>query len=111
MKTYADWRIYLSSRLTDSEYGAGKILDSLSSRPNVIYEDKLHLAVSMRSFRAEHVSLLVKQLLDIDIEAARDTLGKIHKYPIVITRDLVKAKEWLRQQATFTYIQIFLPDP
>ena len=53
----------------------------------------------MRSFRAEHVSLLVKQLLDIDVEKARDTLGKIEKYPVVITRDLYKAKQWLKQKA------------
>jgi DUF2075 family protein len=53
----------------------------------------------MRSFRAEHVSLLVKQLLDRDIEQARNTLSKIDKYPIVITRDLHKAKEWLKKKA------------
>ncbi len=98
-KSYSGWHIYLSSRLTDSEYGAGKILNNLNSRPNVIYEDKLHLAVSMRSFRAEHVSLLVKQLLDLNTEDARRTLGKIYNYPIVITRDLIKAKEWLKKQA------------
>jgi DUF2075 family protein len=98
-KTYSRWHIYLSSRLTDSEYGAGKVLDSLSSRPNVIYEDKLHLAVSMRSFRAENVSLLVKQLLDRDVDCARRTLRKIRNYPIVITRDLAKAKGWLKTQA------------
>jgi len=98
-KTYSGWHIYLSSKLTDSEYGAGKILNKLNSRTNVTYEDKLHLAVSMRSFRAENVSLLVKQLLDINIEGARNTLGKIHNYPIVITRDLIKAKEWLKKQA------------
>ena len=98
-KKYSGWHIYLSSRLTDSEYGAGKILNKLNSRANVTYEDRLHLAVSMRSFRAEHVSLLVKQLLDINIEGARNTLEKIHNYPIVITRDLIKAKEWLKKQA------------
>jgi len=98
-KSYSGWHIYLSSRLTDSEYGTGKILNNLNSRPNVIYEDKLHLSVSMRSFRAEHVSLLVKQLLDLDIEGARKTLGKINKYPIVITRNLIQAKKWLKRQA------------
>lgn len=98
-KSYPEWHIYISSRLIDSEYGAGKILNSLNSRPNVVYEDKLHLAVSMRSFRAEHVSLLVKQLLDLDIEGARKTLGKINKYPIVITRNLIQAKKWLKRQA------------
>ena len=57
----------------------------------------------MRSFRAEHVSLLVKQLLDLEIEEARKTLNKVKsKYPIVITRELKKAKQWLKKQARGT---------
>ena len=40
----------------------------LKSRSNIVYKDELHLAVSMRSFRAENVSLLVKQLLDLKTE-------------------------------------------
>jgi Uncharacterized conserved protein (DUF2075) len=98
-RSFSDWHIYLSSRLTDSEYGAGDVLNKLASRPKVIYKDDLHLSVSMRSFRAEHVSLLVKQLLDHDVEQAHDTLRKIDKYPIVITRDLRKAKDWLKKKA------------
>ena len=98
-RSFPNWHIYLSSRLTDSEYGAGEILNKLASRPNVTYKDDLHLSVSMRSFRAEHVSLLIKQLLDNDIEEARDTFKKIDKYPIVITRDLHKAKQWLKKKA------------
>jgi len=98
-RSFPCWNVYLSSRLTDSEYGAGEVLHKLASRPNVIHKDDLHLSVSMRSFRAEHVSLLVKQLLDLNIEEARHTLGKIEKYPIVITRDLHKAKQWLKKKA------------
>jgi len=98
-RSFADWHIYLSARLTDSEYGAGKILNQLASRSKVIHKNELHLGVSIRSFRAENVSLLVKQLLDLDIEDARKTLGEIDKYPIVITRDLNKAKRWLKKQA------------
>jgi hypothetical protein len=99
-RSFPDWHIYISSRLTDSEYGAGKILDEVKSRSNIVYKDELHLAVSMRSFRAEHVSLLVKQLLDLNPNEARTTLANVEsKYPIVITRDLSKAKQWLKQQA------------
>jgi hypothetical protein len=98
-RSFPNWHIYLSSRLTDSEYGAGEILNKLALRPKVILIDKLHLAVSMRSFRAEHVSLLVKQLLDLNIEDSHETLCKIDKYQIVITRDLNKAKQWLKRQA------------
>jgi hypothetical protein len=57
----------------------------------------------MRSFRAEHVSLLVKQLLDLEKDEARKTLANISaNYPIVLTRDLAKAKKWLRERARGT---------
>jgi hypothetical protein len=99
-RSFPDWHIYISSRLTDSEYNAEKMLEELKSRQDVTYQDELHLAVSMRSFRAEDVSLLVKQLLDLDINSAQETYGKVKdKYPIVITRDLSKAKQWLKCQA------------
>ena len=99
-RSFPNWHIYISSRLTDSEYGAGEVLKTISFRKNVVYKDELHLAVSMRSFRAEHVSLLVKQMLDLNVDAAHATLEKVRaKYPIVITRDLGKAKIWLKKQA------------
>ncbi len=99
-RSFPDWNIYISSRLTDSEYGAGMILDKIKSHKNIFKKDELHLSVSMRSFRAEHVSLLIKQLLDMDLYEARKTLSKIeNKYPIVITRDISKAKQWLKKQA------------
>jgi hypothetical protein len=101
--SFTDWDVYISDRLTDSEYSAGEMLKRLESRPNVEYNESLHLAVSMRSFRAENVSLLVKQLLDRNIDEAKNTLGKVRgKYPIVITRDLSKARQWLKQQARGT---------
>lgn len=99
-RSFPDWHIYISSRLIDSEYGTGGVLEKIKSRAHVVKKDELHLAVSMRSFRAEHVSLLVKQLLDLDTDEARATLSKVKKkYPIIITRDLKKAKQWLKEQA------------
>ncbi len=102
-RTYKNWNIYISSRLTESEYGAGSVLKKLEARKNVTYKENLHLSVSLRSFRAENVSLLVKQLLDIEESAARDSIAKLkEKYPIVITRDVNKAKQWLKSQARGT---------
>lgn len=99
-RSFPDWNIYVSSRLTDSEYGAGKILDQIKTHKNVFTKDELHLSVSMRSFRAEHVSLLIKRILDIDVKEAQKTLTQVKsKYPIVITRDISKAKEWLKKQS------------
>jgi hypothetical protein len=100
LRTFAHWRLYISSRLTDSEYGAGSVIPQLMGKENVEFRDELHLSVSMRSFRAERVSLLVKQLLDLEEEQAANTLSQIKdRFPIYLTRNLKKAKQWLRQQA------------
>lgn len=100
IRAFPHWRIYISSRLTDREYGAGEVLRQLAGRRNVVTRDELHLSVSMRSFRAENVSLLVKQLLDLETDAARDTLRQVSsQYPIVVTRNLCDAKQWVRDQA------------
>lgn len=100
-RTYPNWNIYISSRLSDTEYGANEIINKLSTKNgHLISKDELHLSVSMRSFRAENVSLFVKQLLDMDIEGAQKTIKELDgKYPIVLTRDLSRAKRWLKEQA------------
>lgn len=100
---FPHWRMCISSRLTDSEYAAGKALEKAMTLPNVNLDDALHLAVSMRSFRAEHVSRFVKAVLDCDTIGARDNYLKIaSRFPIVLTRNLAKAKNWLRSRARGT---------
>lgn len=98
--SFPDWHMYISSRLTDSEYAAGSALDQARSRRFVHLDDSLHLAVSMRSFRAENVSAFVKALLDCEEERAREALVNFaERYPIAITRNLACAKRWLREHA------------
>lgn len=102
-RSFPDWKIYISNRLTDNEYNAEQILNNIKHRENVEYSDSLHLSVSMRSFRAENVSLLVKQILDLNIEDAKQTHQSLEgKYPIVLTRELSKAKKWLKEKARGT---------
>jgi len=102
-RAYKNWNIYISPRLTDTEYGAGSVLKQLETRKNVAYKENLHLSVSLRSFRAENVSFLIKQLLDIEESEARKSLMQLKgKYPIVITRNVSKAKKWLKHQARGT---------
>jgi hypothetical protein len=99
-RRFPEWRVFISSRLTDSEYADAAALRQLAERQHVTVRDDLHLSVSMRSFRAEHVSSLVKQLLDLDEAGARATLGQLSdRYPIVITRGLGAAKSWLKKRA------------
>lgn len=99
-RSYRHWHVHISPRLSDEEYAAAGSLDRLIGRPHVYHRSELHLAVSMRSFRAENLSLLVKQILDLDVAGAAHTLELIRdNYPIVITRNLPQAKAWLRSQA------------
>jgi hypothetical protein len=97
---FSDWEVFISPNLIDKEYSAINSIQLLEEKCKVAYNEDLHLSVSMRSFRAENVSLFVKNLLDLDHATARDTLSKISEnYPIVITRDLSKAKSWLKEKA------------
>ncbi|MGY3267011.1 DUF2075 domain-containing protein [Lysobacter sp. HA35] len=94
---FTDWDVHISPELHDSEYAAGKALERLGSDVTVVNDRRLHLSVSMRSFRAEHVSRFVKALLDSEEARARDVLRNlIGKYPIALTQDLETARRWLR---------------
>ncbi len=97
---FPDWQIYISNQLTEKEYAEGNVSELLAENLHVHLQPNLHLAVSQRSYRAETLSLFVHQLLDLEVSAARTTLaGFQDKYPIVLTRDLEKAKDWLRTHA------------
>ncbi|HJX09724.1 MAG TPA: DUF2075 domain-containing protein [Candidatus Binatia bacterium] len=100
---FPHWHMHISSRLTDSEYAAGNALEAVRQRPNTHFDDCLHLAVSMRSFRAENVSAFVKALLDCEKQRAREAFAQLaDRYPIAVTRDLHRAKQWIRARARGT---------
>lgn len=97
---FPGWHAYVSPDLTDSEYAAGHALDTLTGRANVVRDNSLHLAVSMRSFRAETVSHFVKAVLDCEGRQASELLAQLcDRYPIALTRDLRRAKRWIREHA------------
>lgn len=97
---YTEWEVHLSPHLIESEYAAEKAVDKLREYASIHFNPDLHLGVSIRSFRAEHLSEFIRHLLDLEIEDARITLQKFSdKYPVVLTRSLEKAKKWLREKA------------
>ena len=101
--SFSEWRVYVSADLTDSEYAAGHALDKLAGRANVREDSSLHLSVSMRSFRAENVSAFVKAVLDCEGGKASEILARIStRYPIALTRDVNRAKRWIREHARGT---------
>lgn len=99
-RNFHRWHVYMSDKLQEKEYADGKALSSIKLDASQIHtESSLHLSVSMRSFRAEKVSLFVHQLLELNKEEAKCTLAELDTYPIVLTRSLDNAKKWLKMHA------------
>lgn len=97
-ETFTYWKIYISPKLTDPEYAEGKVNVLLEENRNVTYSECLHLGVSLRSYRAEKLSAFVHALLSMDDSAGSFYAEIKDKYPIVLTRDMEKAKAWLHNQ-------------
>lgn len=94
------WDVYISDKLTDAEYAEGRVNELLQDNDRVTYAEDLHLAVSLRSFRAETLSAFVQSLLAFHPDASelyKDVASR--NYPIVLTRDMDTARAWLRKQA------------
>lgn len=97
---FPHWHVFVSPNLSAAEYLQGHSPSGLIPQDRLHIDPRLHLAVSLRSFRAETVSDLVKAILDNDPDRARGLYQALRqRYPIVLTRDLEAARAWLRQQA------------
>lgn len=99
---FQDWDVYISPKLTEPEYAEGKVNELLKDNPNVTYAEDLHLGVSLRSYRAEKLSAFVHALLSFDSKASELYAAIKDKYPIVLTRDMEKAKRWLHNKVRGT---------
>lgn len=100
---FPHWKIFISDKLTDREYAEGRVNELLEHNPNVVHSDRLHLGVSLRSFRAERLSGFVHSILSFNDDAAELYKNVVSNgYPIVLTRDMAKARAWLRRQARGT---------
>jgi hypothetical protein len=121
---YPSWDVFISPQLTDSEYAATGAIQELersrqekvpatvctphpapsSAAANIVVgsfsgDESLHLATSMRSFRAENLSRFVKALLDGEADLGRELLAEFRDhYPILLTRSMREARRWIRHQ-------------
>ncbi|WP_108832169.1 DUF2075 domain-containing protein [Aedoeadaptatus coli] len=99
---FKDWDIYISDHLKE-EYVMDSTWEEMIGDLDTITVEDLHLSVSLRSFRTPDLADFVKAMLDIDCEQAKKSYAKIReKYPICITRDLDRAKTWVREKARGT---------
>lgn len=98
---YTHWNVYISDKLTEAEYAEGKVNDLLKENKRVTFSGDLHLAVNLRSFRAETLSSFIHSALTIDNVSAKSLYLDVEKkgYPVRLTRDINEARKWLREKA------------
>ena len=102
-RSFSNWDIYVTPQLNDDEYRRGRRWESMISKLQVYKRDKMHLSTSVRSFRTPELAAFVKAVLDVNTKGAQQLYQRIkNNYPIVITRDLNKAKEWVREHSQGT---------
>lgn len=95
---YPHWNVFLSPRLETQSLNMPKV--SYPSRWNV--SSDLHLEVSLRSFRSERVSEFINYLIEGNIAAATESATRLNNFPIAVTRDLKRAKDWIRSNCRGT---------
>lgn len=99
-KDYPHWDVYVSNKLTDQEYTNGENIYSSLTDKQLTVKNELHLSVSVRSYRSEKLASFVKAILDSNEMEATSLFSQLkNDYPIVVTRHLDKAKQWLRSKA------------
>jgi len=100
MNNYSDWDIHYSNLITDSSNYIKTDTQKKWLQENANSQSELHLSVSVRSFRSEKLSSFVYELLELNSDNAQKLYLEIQKdFPIYVTRDFLKAKNWLRNKA------------
>ena len=97
---FKHWSVLASPQVAAGDFdGNGDALFETPPSDICLFQDAaLHLDVSLRSYKAQAVSEFVSHVLSQKIEHARSALASCSGFPIVMTRDLVAAREWLKNR-------------
>jgi len=98
--SFTEWNIFYSNSITEDKNYLKDFTLKQWLKGKGKSEDKLHLSVSVRSFRSEKLSEFVHSVLDVNMLKAKEIYANYLKnnYPIKITRNFQKAKQWLKEQ-------------
>ena len=98
---FKDWNIFYSNLIVEDK----NYLNNLDLKQWLIKngkaEEKLHLSVSVRSFRSEKLAEFIHSILNINIQKSIKLFNGHLKdnYPIKITRKFETAKQWLKEKS------------
>lgn len=94
IKHFSHWHTFAPSDIKNDVEVAKEI-----GGYDINYLDNLHLCTDLRSIRAENLAYFVDNILCIKKGKAKAILKELDRYPIRITRDLKKAKKWVKDNA------------
>ena len=94
IKHFDNWRTFAPSDILNEEE-VKKEAEGL----RITYLDQLHLSTDLRSIRAENLAIFVDAILGMQVKTAQSILPELNRYPIRLTRDLKKAKQWVKENA------------
>ena len=103
--THSNWEVYISPELLigGSSTSGQTLFKDLPKNVIVHKNEDLHLKVSQRSFRTDNLNAWVNAVIDNNPKQALELASSLHAlYPIFITRDIEKAKQWLKDKITGT---------
>ncbi|MEO5924449.1 MAG: DUF2075 domain-containing protein [Bryobacteraceae bacterium] len=99
---FPHWDVFYSDQLRGNEYDWQGTLQASLAKLKAQSKPGLHLAVPLRSFRAEKLSSFISSLIAANSPEAAQLLTEIPKYPITQTRDLAVAQHWIKSKARGT---------
>ncbi|MEI9904056.1 MAG: DNA/RNA helicase domain-containing protein [Asticcacaulis sp.] len=91
---FPHWRVHASDQIRQPDYDLNHDARDFIAGAQVTLNADLHLGVSMRSFRAETLSDFISHVLNGDAEQARAAHAQLDRYPLFLTRDLDRARQW-----------------
>lgn len=94
IKHFPNWKTYAPKDIKNDPE-----VDMILPDINIEYLDGLHLNIDLRSIRAENLAHFIDDLLNFRKGQASALLKEIKRYPIRLTRDINKAKAWVKEHA------------
>lgn len=97
---FSDWKVYYSSLITGNTNYISNENSKMWLNENGNEIKDLHLSVAVRSFRSEKLSDFMHNLLELKVDEAKKLYLEIkNDYPLFITRDFNRAKNWLIEKS------------
>jgi hypothetical protein len=95
---FRHWTVLISPHVVagDPDGNGDPLFENPPSEIVLMQDASLHLDVSLRSYKAQAVSEFVAHLLSRETEHARLALASCPEFPILVTRVLDTARDWLK---------------